>query len=167
MARWIRESMGALLGMGLVAALGAGCSAPAGSAGRGEIELVVEPATATYDVVGRFRLTGLGAGTLDRDVVFDGTRSRGSVALPAGHYALTLQPGASLHCAGGDRDSSDALDTAVSTPARLVSAPPRLVTIATGERLTARITLDAEPTARGTSEETPCAPLAVTVLSRR
>jgi len=171
MAQYNRRTVGMLLGMGLASALGVGCATSSESAEAGALELVIEPSQAPYDVVGRFRLTGLEAGTLDRDVVFDGVRSRESVSLPPGRYSLTLHPGASVLCADEGRDILAAFEDGVSpTATRLVSAAPRLVTIAPGETLTARIRLDAEPQPSATSArgaQTPCAPAATTVLSRR
>jgi hypothetical protein len=167
MAHWIRRSVIALVGM----ALGVGCVSTQSDT-RGELELLVEPAVAAYDVVGRFRLTGLEAGTLDRELVLDGVSSRASVALPPGRYSLTLQPGASVQCAEGAREVLDALDDGVwRAPGQLVSAAPRLVTIAPGETSSARIRLDVQPqrsdTTPSSSEHSPCAPSAATVLSRR
>ena len=171
MAHDNRRTVGTLLGVALVSALAVGCVTPAESAGIGELELVVEPAVAPYDVVGRFRLTGLEAGTLDREIVFDGARSRGNVSLPAGRYSLTLQPGASVLCADGARDVLDTFEDGAAPSATLVSAPPRLVSIAPGQTLTARITLDLErPVAHVSSAggaHVTCGPRGTTVLSRR
>lgn len=146
--------------------LGAGCASSSERAG--ELELVVEPGAAPYTIQGRFHLVGLEPGTLDRQLAFDGVRSRASTWVPAGRYRLELHAGASVVCAGAADAELASLGGAAPISANLVSAPPRELGIQPGERLTARVALG--PSSRAGSSEagfSPCEPPVERVLSRR
>ncbi|HWO09131.1 MAG TPA: hypothetical protein VNN80_06615 [Polyangiaceae bacterium] len=172
MARWNRTAVLALSGLSFVLSLGLGCAKPSDLAEPGEVELVVEPGSMPYRLVGRFHLIGLDAAAMDGDVVFDGASSRQSVPLPAGRYMLTLHAGASVVCGDESLDVVGGLnDAEPPAAARLVSTSPQLIALEPGERVTAHIALGEAPQAyamaSGGAGSDPCAWAGDGALSRR
>jgi hypothetical protein len=135
------------VGFGLASAACAlflfGCESPAEPAGAGRLELRLEPGT-SYTLFGRFHVNAIEPWSPSRDIDFDAATSHALIDLPPGIFSLALGAGARLLCAG-----EDPAPFAPFSAARLVSAPPRVITIAPGELTTARIGFGAAPTLRG------------------
>jgi hypothetical protein len=139
MALRLHRSFGiGLLGAAL-ALVASGCAEPVEAARPGELELVVDP-LASYAMVGRFQVNAIEPWSPSRDIDFDTSISSARLELPAGSFTLALGAGARLVCAGEDDDLS-----APSAVPRLVSAPPRVISIAPGQVTKARISFGGTP----------------------
>lgn len=139
MAFRLHRSFGfGLLGVAF-ALVASGCAEPVEAARAGELELSVDP-QASYAMVGRFQVNAIDPWSPSRDIDFDTSTSSARVELPAGSFTLALGAGARLVCAGEDDDLS-----APSAVARLVSAPPRIISITPGQVTRARISFGGAP----------------------
>lgn len=122
------------------ALVASGCATPAPAASSGQLELRLD-SEASYALVGRFRVNSIDPWSPSRDIDFDAATSRARIELPPGTFALALGAGARLVCVGDDAAPSG--ETAAGV--RLVSASPRVITIAPGGLTRARIGFGAAP----------------------
>jgi hypothetical protein len=125
-----------------------GCALPAAPVRPGELQVLVDP-DASYSLVGRFHLNAVEPWSPSRDIDFDAARSTARVELSPGTYSLVLAPGARLVCAGEEPETF----AEPSASARLVSASPRLLSIAPGGITTAHVHFGAPPSATSASGE--------------
>jgi hypothetical protein len=139
-----QRSVGSILASAACALALFGCEAPTEPARVGRLELRLEPEP-SYTLIGRFHVNAIEPWSPSRDIDFDSTTSHARIDLPPGIFSLELAAGARLVCAGEDPASF----APSSAAARLVSALPRVLTIAPGELTTARISFGAAPTSRG------------------
>lgn len=134
------RSIGFALAGAACALVLSGCDARAEPARSGRLELRLDP-EASYGLIGRFHVNAIEPWSPSRDIDFDGAISEARIELPAGTFSLSLGAGARLVCAGEDSTSL----SASSAAGRLVSAPPRLLSIVPAGLTTARITFGAAP----------------------
>jgi hypothetical protein len=137
-----------LVGLGLMfAGLAGGCDATASASPRqGQLQLIVGSGhgPADYALAGRFGLRGLSTGSARySELEVDADSLHASVALPAGTYSLTLDPGATLLCPSATGPAGPgAVERPVSSWPRIIVIQPDRTTLARLDYGSARASSD-------------------------